>query len=243
MTLVSDVTTAALARNRKNQPGIIATDTELLNAFRRIYPVFWTVGARVNPSFFGAREELDFDSESDPTGWNRPDDAELIFHLEYEEIPDRLEDDVTDPEIAIVPLDNREADPYTPALYEWGQVFYPAGNELDPDPDESEDIVCYYSKRPDEPEELEDELESLWPTQFDELLVLEMALLLAHKDERAQEETLLRQDRDVWLRRFIAHLEHATVPLRRSQGSAQRFTSQTWVPLNHLLTGGTEVDV
>ena len=239
MTLISDIANAALARNRKNQPGIIATDTELLNAFRRIYPVFWTIGARVNPSFFGMSETLEENAESDPTGWLRPADAELIYLIEFTSIPARLTDDIEDPEIAVVPRNERNADPWTPALYEWGQEFFAAGNDFDPAV--GDEITIWFSKKPEDHDDIGDELDPLWPTNFDELLVLELALYLAHKDERDTEETLLRQDRDVWLRRFIAHLEHATVPHRRSTGTAQRFTAPTQVPLNTLLTGGTEV--
>ena len=233
MTLVSDIITAALARNVKNTPGVIATSWELMNAFRRIYPVFWTIGARVNPSFFGVRELLDLKAESVPDGWARPADAEMIFRLET----------VTGARIALVDVEERDADPFTPALYEWGQAFYSAGNALDPVVAEDPDITVWYSKKPDEIALVTDELEALWPEHFNELLVLELAALLAHKDERGEELGLLRADRDVWLRRFIAHLEHATLGKTRSTGTSQRFTGPTWLPLNALLTGGSEVSL
>lgn len=235
MATVSDITTAALARNRRNQPGIIATNTELLNAFRRIWPTFWVIAARVNPAFFGAREELEPDAESDPTGWLRPSNAELIYRLEFADGARAGE------EITVVPLDERDAEPTRAAVYEWGQVYYPAGN--DDDPALTDEIRAWYSKLPEDVDALSDELDSLWPGHFDELLVLELALLLATKDERLEEIPGLRSDRDVWLRRFIAHLEHTTVGVTRSTGQSQRFQGPTIVPLNELLIGGTEVSL
>lgn len=230
MTTVEQIITAALARNRKNQPGITATSAELLAAFCRVYPVFFTIAARVNPAYFGVREVLLEDSESDPEGWARPADAELVFRLE----------DADGVEVIVVPADERDADPTRPAVYGWGQVYYPAGQVLDPEPG-TDELTVWFSKTPELPDSTADELDPLWPMQFDELLVLELALLLAHKDERMAEVGLLRADRDVWLRRFIAHLEHETLPIVRSTGTAQRFRDPSWTPLNLLLTGGTEV--
>lgn len=218
--------TAAFAKNRKNQPGILASPAELLSSFRRIYPVFWTIAARVNPAFFGASEAVALSSGA----WSRPAEAESIFRIE-------------DPEgtrVHVVPLDNRSADPFVPAVYEWGQAFRSAGNPNDPTAGE---LTFFFSKRPTLPDTATDELEELWPDSFNELLVLEMALVLAAKDERLTEVANLRADRDVWLRRFLAHLEHATLGVSRSTGSSQRFQGPSYIPITELLTGGTEVSL
>jgi hypothetical protein len=230
----NEIFTAALAKNRKNQPGIIATPAELFSQFRRYYPVFWTIAARVNATFFGKIADVPFSVALG--GWPRPDDAESIF---------RIEDDGG--QVEVVPFDERDADPFTPAIYEWGQVFFPAGNALDPIGTESvaesveEALTFWYSKKPETPADADTELEALWPRAYDELLVLEHAIILALKDERAEEVAQLRPERDAWLRRFIAHLEHATVGVVRSTGTAQRYTAQSYVPLNDLLAGGSDV--
>jgi hypothetical protein len=230
----NQIFTAALAKNRKNQPGIIATAAELLSQFNRYYPVFWTIAARVNPSFFGKVVDIPFSAALE--GWPRPDDAESIF---------RIEDDGE--KVEIVPLDERDADPFSPAVYEWGQVFFSAGNDLDPLGESAESIetglTFWYSKQPEVPATADTELEALWPRTFDELLVLEHAIILALKDERMDEVAVLRPERDAWLRRFIAHLEHATLGLTRSTGTSQRYTGPTHVPLNALLAGGTDVEL
>jgi hypothetical protein len=232
----NEIFTAALAKNRKNQPGIIATPAELFEQFRRYYPIFWTIGARVNPTFFGKIIDVPF---SVPLGgWPRPADAESIY---------KIEDDGG--EVIVVPFEETDADPFTPAIYEWGQVFFSAGNALDPIGTESlaesveEALTFWYSKKPEIPADADTELEAQWPDTFDELLVLEHAIILALKDERVDEVALLRPERDAWLRRFIAHLEHATVGVTRSKGTAQRFTAQSYVPLNLLLAGGTDVEL
>lgn len=220
------IITAAFAKNRKNQPGVLASPAEMFSSFLRVYPVMWTIGARVNPGFFGGREAVSFAVD----GWTRPAEAESIFRIEL----------AAGGPVAVVPLEERDADPFTPAVYEWGQRFFPAGNAGDP---VAGDLVFWYAKRPTLPANADTELEALWPDSFDELLVLELALVLAAKDQRADEIALLRGDRDVWLRRFIAHLEHATVGVTRSTGAAQRFQAATQVPLNTLLTGGSDVEL
>jgi hypothetical protein len=230
----NEIFTAALAKNRKNQPGIIATPAELFSQFRRYYPIFWTIAARVNPTFFGKIADVNFSPVLE--GWPRPSDAESIY---------RIEEDGE--EITVVPFDERDADPFAAAVYEWGQVFYAAGNALDPIGESAESVetglTFWYSKMAEVPATADTELEALWPDAYDELLVLEHAIILALKDERLEEVALLRPERDAWLRRFIAHLEHATVGVTRSTGTAQRFTGQSYVPLNALLAGGTDVEL
>ena len=233
MSKPEDIFTAAYAKSRKNQPGITATAAELLSTFIRVYPLFWTIGARVNPTFFGKREAVLFDGLV-TNGWPRPTDAEAVYRIE----------DSLQTKLAIVPFDERDADPFTAAVYEWGQVFYSAGNSLDPEEESGvTELTFWYSKKPDIPAAADEDLEALWPTSFDELLVLELAIILSLKDDRNAEVLELRQDRDAWLRRFIAHLEHATVGVTRSTGSAQRFLGQTYTPLAPLLAGGSEVAI
>lgn len=233
MSTPTEIFTAAYGKSRKNQPGITATATELLTSFKRVYPLFWTIGARVNPTFFGKRTAVFFDGLT-TSGWPRPTDAEAIYMIE----------DSSGEKVAIVPFEERDADPWTPAVYEWGQIFYSAGNSLDPTEESGvTELTFWYSKKPDTVADADTELEALWPDSFDELLVLEIAIILSLKDDRGAEIAELRQERDAWLRRFIAHLEHATTGLTRSTGSAQRFLGQTYTPLAPLLAGGSEVQI
>lgn len=222
---------SAYGRNRKNQPGKITTAPEILAIFNRVFPTFWTIGARVNPSFFGKILAVSHGAESGISAWCRPDDAELVY----------LIDNPEGEQVIVVPLEEPDADPSRPAVYEWGQCYYPAGNALDPAAED--DLTFWYSKIPDFVTDETAELERQWPSQFDELVILEIALVLALKDERYDEVGTLRDDRDAWLRRYIAHLEHATVGTVRSQGAAQRFQGPTVVPLNELLTAGTAVQL
>lgn len=225
----NELITAALAKSRKNQPGIIASPAEAFATFERIFPVFWTIGARVNPSFYGATVALEDDNESVPTGWLRPADAEMVVELR----------DAGGDEVIVVPFDELDADPFRPAVYEWGQVYYPAGNANDPTAGAT--ITAWYSRQPDLTLGADEEVDELWPANFDELLVLELAIVFALKDDRNAEVTQLKADRDTWLRRYVAHLEHQTISVVRSQAAAQRWQGPTWVPLNELLAGGTEV--
>lgn len=231
-TTPDDIFTAAYAKSRKNNPGVTATPTELLNLFIRVYPLFWTIAARVNPAFFGKQSAVTY--LDTPGGWSRPTDAESIF---------RIEDDGGE-EVIIVPFDERDADPYVPAVYEWGQVFYSAGNSLDPEEESGvTELTFWYSKIPDTVAAATEELEALWPEHYNELLVLELAIVLSLKDDRNAEVGLLRQDRDAWLQRYIAFLEHATAAVVRSTGHTQRFQHPGYQSLAPLLAGGTEVDI
>lgn len=223
-TTPQDIIDAALAKNQKNTPDVSASDTELFDAFKRIYPVFWTIGARVNRTFFGKSDTV---TGSGGT-WARPSDAEMIFRIQNQ----------SGDQVIVVDLEETDAEPETPAVYEWGQSFTKAGETTDPG--DTDVLEFYYSKIPDTPSSVSDTLEALWPEHFNELLVLELAMVLAAKDDRDDEVARLRPERDAWLGRFIAHLEHATVGVVSSK-DRHRFTAQSIVALDSMLTGGTEV--
>lgn len=222
MITVQQILTGAYGHSTKNTPRRIATEeTELFQMVIRATRGLYSFAARVNPIFFATTSTV--------TGvagaWTRPVDAESIF---------RIEDD-DDAEVAVVPFDDKTAEPSMPAVYELGQVFRTGGAAIDPAA--TDDLTFFYSKRPTSPASLSDSIDASWPEQFNELLMLEVAIYLALKDGRGDELPTLMTARDKEVQLYVAFLEHATVNMRRRWGTIQRFNSPTLVPLMSILAG------
>jgi hypothetical protein len=142
--------------------------------------------------------------------------------------------------VVVVPFDDLTCESGLPALYRMGKTFYTAGNTLDPDP-ATDALTFWFSRRPDDPSSYTATIDDQWEEAYNELIVLEIAAYLAHKDDRQGELQLLVKDRDEWLRLFIMFLEHETSNERRRYGHLRRFNTQSLVPISDLLVGGSTV--
>ncbi|UCC92569.1 MAG: hypothetical protein JSW25_07845 [Thermoplasmata archaeon] len=222
-TTPQDIFESAYAKSTKNNPGAIATDaTELLNLVNRIIRKMYVVAARVNPGYFGVITQVSAPGTGLP--WARPEGAESVFRIET----------VGGAEVVVVPYDDRVAEENTPAVYRIGKNYYAAGNASDPDP--STDALNFWtSKRPTDAALTTSTIDSTWEEQFNELLILEVALYLAKKDGRGDEVALFEADRQEWMRMFVMFLEHETANERRRRGQARRIQSETLVPLAELM--------
>jgi hypothetical protein len=231
-----DILLAAYAKSTKNKPGTIATEsTELLQVVIRAQRGLYAFAARVNPTFFATYTDVTATSGA----WARPQQAESIFRIERTNNTTGGTGTAGD-EVVLVPFDDRKAESGLGAVYRIGQSFYPAGNTPDPT---GGDLRFYYAKRPSDPADLNAALDALWTEQFNELLVLEVAIYLALKDGRGDEAAVLRADRDTWARLFIAFLEHSEANERRRFGHLRRFNTNTLLPIGSLLAGGSELKV
>lgn len=212
----------AYAKSQKNKPGAIATESvELLQLVIRAMRGLYAFAARINPTFFAESAVVAFAG----AGWARPNNAEAVFRIE----------NPAGAEVVLVPYDDRRAEAGLPSVYAFGQIYRPASAGA-PDP-QAGNLTFFYSKRPTDPANLAALLDALWTEQFNELLILEVAIYLAIKDGRADELGAYRGERDQWAARFTAFLEHESLNLRRRYGQIARFNTQSIVPLNSLLAG------
>ncbi|MDZ7418794.1 MAG: hypothetical protein ONB52_21935 [candidate division KSB1 bacterium] len=226
-TTVRDILEAAYAKSVKNRPGTLATETgELLQTVIRAHRGLYAVAARVNPLFFGKIANVTFAT----SGWPRPTDAEAVFRLEWIAGTNGTTGGTwaDGTEIVVIPFDDRNAEPLLPSVYRFGQMFYGAGRSGDPT---GGPIRFFYSKRPTDPANLDSQLDASWPEQFNELLVLEVAMYLAHKDGRMEELPKLERDRDRWLELYIGFLQHETVNERRRFAHVWRINTTSLLPL------------
>lgn len=222
-TLVRDILYAAYAKSLKNQPSYIASeDAELTNLVYRAMRGLYAAAARVNPLYFGESAAMSYSAP----GWPRPQSAELVFRIET----------ATGGEVALVPFDDRAAEPGFASVYEFGQVYIPTliGPALG-----FGTLRAYYSKRPTTLANSGATIDAMWPEAFNELLAHEVAIHLALKDGRDGELGTLTPARDRWATLFFAYLEHETVGERRRFASSLRFNQRGVAPARSLLAGNS----
>lgn len=230
-TTVQDILDGAYSKSTKNRPGTIATEaTELVDVVQRSINGLYAIAARVNPLFFASTQNVTL-----ATGWARPETAESVFRVEGGTNPPTTPNVATGTEVVVVPFDDRAAEPLKPAVYRYGQKYYTAGNALDP---VNNDLMFYFSKRPSTLTVVASVLDAQWVEQFNELLMLEVAIYLALKDNRGDEVMLLKQERDRWATQFLAFLEHETANERRRTGHIRRINTEMLQSFGRMLAGG-----
>jgi hypothetical protein len=99
-------------------------------------------------------------------------------------------------------------------------------------------LTFFYAKRPTDPATLATTLDALWTEQFNELLILEVAIYLALEGRPARRARPLMEARDKWANLFVAFLEHETANERRRFGHVARINVRTVIPAYSLLAGG-----
>lgn len=227
---VQEVIDRAMARSRRFVPegtGATASPTELVDAVQDSLHALFQIAARVNPSFYGDTETVNYSAALG--GWPRPAAAEAVERIE------RADGE----EVIVVPMDQRNAEPGFPCVYRWGRVYKPAGTT--PGPDAGEALVFYFSRVPDTLVDETSEIDAAYPVSCVALLELDVAIRLAIKDGGPTADELLQPllaERTEALRRYVAHLEHETVDERRAYGLVRKFSTNTLVPLHSMLAGG-----
>lgn len=223
-TTPQNVLDAAYGKSIKNVPGKIATDnTELLEVVHRALRGLYALAARINPYFFAKSVVVPHNG----TGWPRPEDAESVVLIQN-----------ASADVGVVPIEDRAADSALPSVFRFGQLYRTAGNANDPT---AGNLTFWYAKRSDKPASLSATLDATWVEQYNELLVLEVAIYLAIKDGRDDEVPALKMERDRWLRLFVAFLEHETANEQRRWGHERWLAGVTLMPLGDIVAGGTAV--
>ena len=222
---VQGIIDAAYARAKRAQQGVDANEpTELRLQLLEVLETYWQAGVRINPYLFSDRRDVDWD-EGQPGelgGWRRPDDAEAILHVF---------DVQTERPVFIVPQDDLNAEGGN-GIYLDGPAYraIPGGW---PEPDTP---LCFvYCSLPVDLPNLLSKIDDRWPRGHERVLAIELALYIAMKDERSENEIRhLEAQRDRQAQRFAMHVEHINYGETRRKGHRRRFSSG---PLTSVITG------
>lgn len=214
-----DIINGALQMSSKNEPENFSPGEQIRRVNNRLNGLY-EVASRVNPGFFG---EVSNVAEAAGT-WPR-DEEGLAIEL--------IEQNSDGAEVVVVPFNDRQAEPSKLSVWEYGQVFTAVTNAAGT-PAGSLDF--YQARRPTLITALANVIDAQWREDFNQLLELEVAIDFANKDGRQNEETpALIADRNNWLTRFVAFLQHPTANERRRFGNRKHINIEELIPL---LAGG-----
>lgn len=217
-TIGQDIYNGALAKSSKNEPGNFGT-AEIIARINRRLQGLYQVASLVNPNFFAETASVVEASSV----WARPEEAQTIVRIE----------NATPVEVAVVPYDDQQAEPSMFSVYEWGQEFLAVTNAAGTT---SGNLTFWYSRRPTDIANLTPAtLDAQWREDYNELLILELAIDLSLKDGRTGEAETLKGDRNEWLQRYVAFLRNTTANERRRFGHRRRISINELIPL---LAGG-----
>ncbi len=201
MATYGEILGAAYNHSSKLVPNITVFDAvEGLAMARRALHGLWAWGARINQDWFSSVPAV-VAHDGTLLGWPRPADAMIVYLI--------LKNTTAE---EVLPVQREEAAlfSYRPAVYREGVVYKPA--HTDPGPTHS--LRFHFSRWPATPAALTDPVDTMWPSQFDELFAIETAIFMLLKDGRIEEASQLRVDRDRWLSNLGAFLSMETVGVR-----------------------------
>lgn len=189
----------------------------MLAHYNRVIGGLFSIAARVNPGFYGVVDTLSMASGA----WPAPENAERVHRLET----------TSGEKVFVVDVNDQGAEPNHPCVFDWGRTYRPA-NAL---AQALSSIQCYFSRTAAAAGSLGASVDSGFPPQFYDLLVVELAIYLALKDERYSESDRLVAERDSWLQLYVAHLEHQAPSRTRLTGQRATFDGPSILSLQSLL--------
>jgi hypothetical protein len=220
MTSAIDLTSAALARSYTNRPELSDPGAaELIGVLSRLLREAFALASTINPLFYGTSLVVPYTvgPAASSSGWARPADAHAVVKLEASTDTRAVGDTpiAVGTEVLVVPFNDRALESGTPAVYELGQLFVCAGNVGDPNVG---GLVIFYQKRPATLTNGGDSLDALWQDEFNELLILGLAVYLAKKDQRSEDAAAFDAERQEWLALYAQSLRDASISTRQRYG-------------------------
>lgn len=199
MSTVQEIVVAAMARDaRLRGDWLVTYQSELVAVVDRALKQAMLLGVQRNPSYWTARQTLAVSGGA----WTRPAGATLVAYLKYGAL-----------DVVVVERENQAelgADRY--AVYEEGQKFYPCTGSLLAG---TETVTAAVAAMPTTLTTLSSSLDSRWPTEFNDLLILPVFAYLELKDGRPEAAQLAEQERQRWEDLFTAFLTSLTVDVER----------------------------
>lgn len=211
MATALEVMQAGYAKSSKNKAGEIATEaTELLAVMNNRLRKYFSFMSELNWQLAGAIVPVTYNAGS--LGWPRPSNAEMVV---------RLERAATAQEVVVVSALDRAAEPTLPAMYRLGGVFRTVGGAVDPVT--AETINFFIARHPATLTAPGQQIDTAWPTSFDDLLAWEIAMYLARKDGRQDDIAAADSELGEWTELLKAFCAHETTNERRRFGHTGKF--------------------
>lgn len=168
MTTAKDLIEAAYSRSTANDPGKLATDGELLGLGNRIYQMIYALSAVVNPHSYQSKTTVTL--------------VASVGALPAQVIDIRRVQTAAGVKVNVFPVEELDRTTWhlAPAIYRQGSsIVSRAGTG---DPAATDVLTLWILDAPTALTTLATTIDARFPTRFEELIVIEMAMYLATKD-------------------------------------------------------------
>lgn len=197
--IAQDYITRALARSYRNRGEVLApAATEMLEQLSLLFVEYYGLAAGLNPSIFARQAVLAWNG----AGWTIPADSDTMSVIRTNQGQD----------VTVVAIDNLDAEPSRPCIYRLGKAYFPAGQPNDP---VNTPLTVFYTVIPADFADLNAAPGVEWAAQFDQAIIVELALWLSGKDGRADEIAELTTIRDRWKGQFTEWCSRESLMLVR----------------------------
>lgn len=225
-TTVQDILDRAYNLSGKTQPGqLVDETTEIPLAVDRFYRAAFLIGAKVNPTFYGAQDDV----VGVAGVWAMPATANLIFYIE---------DGNANP-VSIRRLEERNEVWEDPSVYALGRSLYTCGGASDPAGTDT--LSLFNSAKPGTSlTALTDGLDSNWDEDHNDLLIYALGIYMATKDMGSQQLELqqFNQEFTAAIARYLEHLRLELTGVVSRFGSVVEASTMTIEDAARLVLGG-----
>lgn len=207
---------AAVARSYRNMGDVSADPTtELLGVLSRLFAGYYAEAADQNPAVMGKLAVVPWNVAG---YWAMPSDQYALYELRT----------ATNVKVYVVPFDDRAAETSEAAVYRLGVRYYPAGNPNDPT-----NVALQFTYQPVPPQFVAtgDSPPAEWPLQFDERVIVDLAVYLAEKDGRPEDIAAMQGEAAKWKLLYDRWLGIADVNTVRRFSVPQQVPTAQVVPI------------
>jgi hypothetical protein len=224
MSTYQDIIDAALLRSLANKPQWSAANAELLQQGYRTLCLCYQLGHLLSPDRW--MQPTDLPGGGAGTGAWAFTTPPLLY----------VENLTTPGEVKVVSVYERTIDVGAGRIY-WSSPAALTSVAASGDPTNSDTLRFWSLAWPTPSPTSTTPLDTPWVDQFNGLLVDEMALYLALKDNRDTEVAMLQRSRDQWLQQYVSFLRMAT-GARASRFSPRTITSGEVQSITSAFLGG-----
>lgn len=221
-TTIQQIINAANATSSANDPGVQATDPELVGVLHRIVGEAYSLAHSENPEFFTKRSA----DVVYAAGWARPADAINVLLVEagMKGATGGLESGTL---VHVVPFDDREEAAFAPRVYRLGRTYLTVGLPGDPvAAGDGDTLRFWYSHKHPAITAVGQELDPSWPEDHNQLLITKLQKYLALKDKaRADLEVIIEEEKRLTAI-FLEDVNSADSVLERRHSPLLQATNQ-----------------
>lgn len=180
MSTVQQVIQRGLAKSSAARPELMSSN-ELVDRVGQCLQEAFQALSEENPYIVGAIATLAFNGD----GWARP--ADCLRAIALVATAETIADPLLTPgdEINVVPFNDQGVCLGLPSVTEFGQVYLPTGQTMDPS---GGTLRLYYARMALVPTAPTDAVDPLFPFSFDSFLEFDVAAYAAAKDKRTEDK-------------------------------------------------------